>query len=744
LLGFRALAGRIRRAWEPDWPTTIAGIVMVLALVGVQAWSPPLVEDFQLRVFDQYLRWSPRPTPEQSPVVIVDIDDESLRQLGQWPWPRTLLAQLVDSLTQAGVAALGFDIILAEPDRLSPPVYAESLSLADPEMAAALRDLADHDQMLAAAMTRSRVVLGLSGLARELGGAREPLPAYLTFAELGSDPRPMLTFFRDSVRSLPVLEAAAAGTGVVTVTPEHDGLVRRVPLIANIGGKLVPTLAVEMLRVATGQRTAVVRSSPTGIEALILQGVAIPTDRHGLAFVHYSERRPDLYVSAAAVLKGEVGRERLAGRLALIGTSAAGLGDIKATPVAGNMPGVEVHAQLLETILFNDHISRPATAVGAERVLLLTLGILLALVGPTVPAALLPPILLLVLGTSLGTSWLAFSRYAVLVDGAYPAVGATMVILWLALARYVREQTQRRRVRSAFSHYLSPVMVERLSRNRGLVRLGGERRVLTVLFSDIRDFTTLSEQFTDEPERLTQLLNRYLTEMSTSVLAYGGTIDKYIGDALMAFWNAPLEQPQHALSACLAALDMRKRLHSFNVELGKEYAARGMPFTPIEMGIGINSGPCFVGNLGSEQRFSYSVLGDTVNVASRLEGQTKVYGVRSVVGEATQAMVRQLATLPLDSILLKGKTEPVLVYGLVGNAEDAGDERFQRLRADHLELFRTMQDGRPEEAERWLARCRAHQVSFGMAPFYRYCQQRLAEGHRGGPLKVAPTTALGV
>jgi adenylate cyclase len=345
------------------------------------------------------------------------------------------------------------------------------------------------------------------------------------------------------------------------------------------------------------------------------------------------------------------------------------------------------------------------------------------------------------MATALGTSWLAFSRYHLLVDGAYPAAGAAVVILWLALSRYVREQTQRRRVRSAFSHYLSPVMVERLSRNRGLVRLGGERRVLTVLFSDVRDFTTLSEQFTEEPERLTQLLNRYLTEMSTAVLAFGGTIDKYIGDALMAFWNAPIEQPQHALSACLAALDMRRRLHRFNLELGKEYAARGMPFTPIEMGVGINTGPCFVGNLGSEQRFSYSVLGDTVNVAARLEGQTKVYGVRTVIGEATQAAVRQLATLPLDSILLKGKTEPVLVYGLVGNAEDAGDERFQRLKADHLELFRAIREGRPEEAERWLARCRTHDLSFGMNPFYRYCQQRLAEAQRAGTARARETAA---
>jgi adenylate cyclase len=290
-------------------------------------------------------------------------------------------------------------------------------------------------------------------------------------------------------------------------------------------------------------------------------------------------------------------------------------------------------------------------------------------------------------------------------------------------------------VRSAFSHYLSPVMVERLSRNRGLVRLGGERRVLTVLFSDVRDFTTLSEQFTEEPERLTQLLNRYLTEMSTAVLAFGGTIDKYIGDALMAFWNAPIEQPQHALSACLAALDMRRRLHRFNLELGKEYAARGMPFTPIEMGVGINTGPCFVGNLGSEQRFNYSVLGDTVNVASRLESQTKVYGIGNIIGELTQAAAGALATLPLDAQLLKGKTEPVVLHGLVGNAEEARDEHFRALRADHLELFAALRDGRIDDAEGALDRCRRHERSFGMTGYYRYCRQRLADMARAAPAR---------
>ncbi|HET6468958.1 MAG TPA: adenylate/guanylate cyclase domain-containing protein [Geminicoccaceae bacterium] len=732
-----ALRRRLWQGWEPDWPTSIAGAAMVLALAALQAWDPALVESWRLRVFDQYVRLSPRPILPARPVVIVDIDDQSLQTIGQWPWSRATLGRLIDTLGRNGALVIGADLILAEPDRLSPPRFADEIAGFEEGLARRLRELPDTDLLMAEAVARHRVVLAQSGSARELDQGSPPR-SFLTVARIGGDPSRFLTRFPDSVRSMPVLEAAARGSGLVTVTPELDGIVRRIPLVAEVGGRIVPTLALEMLRVATDQTTLVIRSSEQAIQSVVLQGVEIPTDRHGQVFIHFSRRNPDLYLSAADVLGGKAGPERLQGRFVLIGTSAAGLGDIKATPIDGNMPGVEVHAQLLETIFTDDHLTRPAAAVGAERVFLLVLGLVLSFVGPSLPAAMLPPALLLAIGVSMGTSWIAFSRYGILLDGSYGAVAIAMLILWLALAKYVREQTQRRRVRNAFSYYLSEVMVDRLSRNPKLVKLGGERRVLTVLFSDIRGFTSLSERYTHDPEGLTRLLNRYLTEMTAAILAHGGTIDKYIGDAIMAFWNAPLEQDGHPEAACLAALEMRRRLGALNSELGASHAARGLPFEPIELGTGINTGPCFVGNLGSEQRFNYSVLGDTVNVAARLEGQTKAYTLPIIIGESTDAQVAgRFATLPLDTIRLKGKSESILVHALLGGAELAGRASFKELEQAHAELLAAMTAGDLDNADRSLRCCVHHPESGRMKGYYLVCRERIEAARRqpaAGPL----------
>jgi adenylate cyclase len=725
-----ALARRIRQVWVRDWPTIFLVQIVVVTLVGVQSWGSHFGDALRLQVFDQYLRWLPRETPEVSPIVIIDVDEESLTQFGQWPWSRMLLARLIDQLSRAGVAVIGFDVIFAEPDRLSPPNIAKELAEIYPDAATTLRELPDNDWFMGEVMQRSRVVLGLGGSARKLDAGRPPIPSLVSVAELGGDPRPIVTSYADSVRSLPVLESAASGLGLITIVPEHDGVVRRVPLVASVDGKLLPTLALEMLRVATGQSTFVVSSGSAGIEDVILQGTRIPTDRRGRAFVHFSGRRPDLYVSAAAVLNDEVDAERLRGRLALIGVSAAGLGDIKLTPVIGNVPGVEVHAQLLETIISNDYVNRPAGAIGGERMLLLGVGTLLAVAGPSISAILLGPILLIAVALPLGVSWLAFSRYGLFVDGVYPALGVVIVIVLLVLVRFVRDQARRRQVRNAFSRYLAPEMVEQLSRNPNLARLSGERREMTLLFCDIRDFTEMSEQFISEPERLTKLVNAYLTEMTAAVLAHGGTIDKYIGDALMAIWNAPLPTHRHALSACLAALEMRRRLHNFNVRIGRDYAARGLPFKPIEMGIGINTGTCFVGNLGSEQRFSYSVLGDAVNVAARLEGQTKTYGVSTMIGETTQSAASELATLALQPIVLKGKTKPLIPYALVGNADEAKSEEFCRLSAAHHELTFAMRRKQLDQIAHWLRCCHTDGKAYGMTACYRYYEQQLADMRR--------------
>ena len=686
---------------------------MILLLLGLHVWNPALIESARLKVFDQYTRLDPRGAQQPSPVVIVDIDEASLKQVGQWPWPRTVFADLIDRLGSLGAAVIAFDAIFAEPDRFSPAEFAATVEGADPALAERLRQLPNNDDAMAAAMRRYPVVLGQPASTRPLAQKAAAKAPPMTVAEINGDPRPYLIQFPDLVRSVPVLEEAARGVGLLTFNSDLDGIVRRVPAVVDIAGRIVPTLSVEALRVATGQPTIAVRSGKGGIESVILRGVAIPTDGKGEIWVHYALPDPDLYVSAGDVLAGRIDRGQIANRIVIVGTSAAGLGDIKATPVAARMPGVEVHAQLLETIYSADHLRRPFYAPGAERTFFVAIGLVLAVVGPLIPAGLLPPLLLACTALALGVSWYAFAGQNLLIDGAYPAFVVVALVLWLALAKYIREQAMRRSIRGAFSQYLSPVMVDQLVGNPEQLKLTGETRELSIMFCDIRGFTTLSEAYARAPEDLTRLMNRFLTAMTEKIMEQSGTIDKYIGDAIMAFWNAPLDVPDHARQACLAAVAMIRRVREFNEEMQAEAAGTGQPVVPIAIGVGINSGECYVGNLGSDQRFNYSVLGDPVNVASRLEGQSKTYGVETVIGDTTQAAAPDLASLRLDLIRLKGKTLPVWLFGLLGDAELARSEVFRALARAHEAMLEAYRGQDWDAAERHLLECRRRGEMFG-------------------------------
>jgi adenylate cyclase len=708
------------RSWSLDWPTSAAGFLLILLFLGLHAWNPPLIEAARLKVFDQYMRIKPRQPPQPSPVVIVDIDEISLEDVGQWPWPRTVFARLIDRLAEMGAAVIAFDVIFSEADRLSPAEFAASLDGLDPTIVASLGALPDNDTAMAAAMERHRVILGQPASTQPLVQAAAASAPPMTVASINGDPRPYLVRFADLVRSVPVLEEAAQGVGLVTFDADLDGVVRRVPAVVDVSGRIVPTLAIEALRVATGQPTIATRSGEGGIEAIVLQGVAIPTDGQAQIWIHYTPHQPDRYVSAADVLDGRVDPARIAGRIAIVGSSAAALGDIKATPVSARMPGVEVHAQLLETIYTNDHLRRPSYAPGAERVFFVGMGLVLAIAGPLLPAGLLPVVLLVsVLGT-ISLSWYAFAAHSLLIDAAYPAFAIVALVLWLALAKYIREQAMRRSIRGAFGQYLSPVMVDQLVSDPQQLKLTGDTRELSIMFCDIRDFTTLSESYANAPEDLTRFMNRYLTAMTEQIMERSGTIDKYIGDAIMAFWNAPLDVPHHARLACLAALGMTKRVR----ELGEEAQATGAD-RAIRIGVGINSGECYVGNLGSEQRFNYSVLGDPVNVASRLEGQTKTYGVEIIVGDTTMAGAPDLAGLRLDLVRLKGKTQPVWLFGLLGDAELAGSKEFVALARAHDAMLETYRRQDWDGAERQLTGCQAFGKPFRLGRLYDLYAERI-------------------
>ena len=721
-----------------DWPTRLLGVALVLALSAVQIWDPPLIEAARLRVFDQLQRWQPRAVPAESPVVIVDIDNLSLAEIGQWPWPRSVFAQMITKLGELGAKAIVFDVLFAEADRLSPPLYAQFLEPVDPRVAAILRTLPGNEETMAAAIERFPVVLGeagIGGTSRRLAGGVDP-PARIVW--LGDGARDALPAFPQGVTALPTLAAPARGIGLVTVVPEVDGVVRRTPSLARVGERVLPSLFIEAVRVGAGDPSLIVHGDRDAIRAVTVAGRSIATDPDGRLWIHFSLRRDELYLSAVDVLNGQVPAERVAGRIVLVGSSAASLGDVKVTPVTGNTPGVEVQAQLVETILAGEVLRRPPAAVGGERAVVLLAGLLLAWFGGRLPAGWFPPLLAAALLVGAAITWYAYAARLVLVDAAYPAFAIAVLLFWLAMAKYIREETHRRNLRHAFGHYLSPVMVDRLVASPSTLALEGDRKPLTVLFSDIRGFTTLTETHAQAPERLTALLNRYFTAMTAVILAHDGTIDKYIGDAVMAFWNAPLDDPEHPRHACLAALGMMQRLDLLNQELIEEHAASDLPFQPLRIGVGVETGLCFVGNLGSAQRFNYSVIGDAVNVAARLEASTKTYGLPIVVGERVRNACLDLAFLEVDQAQLRGRTEISRVYALLGPAELAADGRWPELAAGQAALLQAVRNGATAEADGLLDRCRELAASLGVGPSYAAFAAMIEARLHGGAGSVVP------
>jgi adenylate cyclase len=661
-------------------------VVLLFALLFLRVTNPLPLEELRLRAFDIFQVIKPRDATLR-PVVIVDIDEASLRKLGQWPWPRTRVADLITSLTKLGAAAIAFDIVFSEPDRLSPALAADLYRNLDEETQNKLRALPSNDQVMADAIKQSRVVLGETGLptVQPLSDA-QPLPVGV--AALGGDPKSFMLSYPGLLQNVPVLENAATGRGLFSIRTERDGIVRRVPMVMQAQGKIMPALSFEMLRVATGNSTILVRMDAAGIKTVALPGFEVPTDRNGQLWVHFAPHDQARYVSALDVLEGRVPADRFSRRLAIIGTSAAGLLDLKTTPNDPNMPGVEIHAQVLESILSNSMLSQPNYAIAVELGAALVLGAAIIVLAP-----ILGPMLLLLFGATfvallIGTSWYLFAEQKLLIDFTFPLLSSLLIYLTLVFTNFVKEQAQRRQIRSAFGQYLSPTLVEQLAQSPEKLVLGGEARDMTIMFSDVRGFTTISEIYKDDPQGLTALMNSFLTPLTNAIIDRKGTIDKYMGDAIMAFWNAPLYDPTHELNACEAALDMLERVERLNGEREAAAKANGTRFIPINIGVGINTGRCVVGNMGSDLRFDYSVLGDSVNLASRLEGQCKSYGLPIIIGSKTaNAAKDKFALLELDFIAVKGKKEPEVVYSIVGRNDLANSGRFQRWRELNMNML---------------------------------------------------------
>ena len=674
-----------------DW------LIPLLILMAALAWrvqDGPLVTELRNKVFDVYQRILPRAYDPKTPVRILAIDEESLKRIGQWPWSRETLARIIDRLTGAG-AAVALDILLSEPDRMSPESLAQQWKdrpEAQP-LLAVLAKLPSPDETLAKALTNGPVIVAFS--LNDEGNGRVPL-AKAGFAVAGDSPLPFLLSAPEATPSLEIFEKAAAGNGAVTVPADTDGIIRRLPLMLYFRGQIEPSLVAETLRVAQGASTYVIKASNanresrygqhTGLNNIKIGQLVVPVDANGNVNLYDSGSRPERFIPAWKLLDPSFDAAQLAGNIVLIGGTAEGLRDFKPTPLDGAMAGIEIQAQILEQIINGQYLLRPDWINWFEIGNVALLGLVMIVLTRRVGALWTAVVGGVTVAAAVASSWFAFIHYSLLINPVYPAATALLIYLTCSLLGYLRTEGERRHVRRAFSQYLAPAIVEQLSRNPKLLKLGGELRELTVMFSDIRDFTKISEKL--DPQALTHLINSILTPLTDAIYRRKGTVDKYIGDCIMAFWNAPLSDAQHGRNALLAALGMREALAEANRRLAEEAAKAGRAFSPVGVGIGINSGPCSVGNMGSQQRFAYSALGDTVNLASRLESLTRAYGVEIIVGEDAAAGIEDMALLEIDRVRVKGRSRPLTIYTLLGAARDAAFEQLAETQARFLAAYR--------------------------------------------------------
>jgi len=706
-------------------------LLLLFALVELRVADPRPLQELRLRTFDLYQVLRPRQQTAR-PVVIVDIDEASLRGLGQWPWPRTVIADLITRLRDLGAVAIGFDIVFAEPDRMSPALAAPSFRGLDEATREKLAALPSNDQILADAISQARVVVGQSVFTVRSAKSPTDLPQ-TGVAILGPDPSRFLDDYPSLLRNVPEIERAAAGRGVFTTVEEHDGIVRRAPMIMKAQDTIVPALTLDMLRVVTNSGSILIRANQGGVESVNLPHFSLPTDNKGQLWIYFNHRDPARSVSAIDVLNDRLPLDRIRGHLVLIGTSAIGLLDTKTTPLDPILPGVEVHAQVLENVLSGAFLSEPWWTTVAELAAAILFGLAIIIAAPMLPASIVLALGLVLIGAMVAFSAYFFAVHSLLIDFTYPLMSSWLIYLVLTFVNYFREQQQRQQIRSAFSFYLSPQLVEQLARSPEKLVLGGEERRMTILFSDVRGFTTISEHYKDDPQGLTHLMNRFLTPTTNAIIERKGTIDKYIGDAIMAFWNAPVDDAEHEANACDAALEMLARTEVLNVELKREAEAAGGVYLPVRVGIGLNSGPCVVGNMGSDFRFNYSVLGDTVNVAARLESRTKDYRLSLVIGSRTaEAASKKFATMEIDLIQVKGKKQPEAVFTVLGRAEVEQDPRCGELRDLNARMLAAFRKQRWEEAEELIARCRKLADAFGAAGLYDMYLERIA-AYRADP-----------
>jgi adenylate cyclase len=634
-------------------PGMAAPFVAVVVGLLLFLFEPMPLQVLRNAVFDQYQRWHPRPY-QSVPVRIIDIDEESLKRLGQWPWPRTRVAELIERVQKADAAAIGLDIIFAEPDRTSPQSMSTTWNLSD-DLRRRLAGIPDHDEVLARTLRRGHVVLGF-GVERE--DPERPLPAHpFRFVFSGEPPLPFLHPFAGAVSSLPLLENAAAGNGALTFIPDADGVVRRVPLAIKLQDRVMPSLSAELLRVGQGQSNYIVKTEVqkgTGVKEIRIGGITVPTTPQGEIWVHYTRPVSERYLPAWKVLSGEVSRREMEGRIILVGASAQGLMDLRFCPLGTIIPGVEVHAQALEQIFTGSYLKRPSWAGSIEALLIVAGGLVLGIVGLTTPALISAGITAAVLFAAGWGAWAAFTNYGLLLDPVTPALALLITFILSSVVHHMESEQRQRWVRQAFSRYISPNRVEYLIDHPNQLELGGKRQECSFIFTDLTAFTSLMEKI--DPVEAVSILNAYLDQMIAIAFRHGGTLDRIVGDAVAIMFSAPVVQPDHRARAMKCALEM----HLFAMHYADDLNVKGVAFGQTR--IGIHSGEVIVGNFGGSTMFDYRALGDVVNTAARLESVNKHLGTLICVSEATLSGSPGIIARPVGSLILKGKSRSLMVY----------------------------------------------------------------------------------
>lgn len=660
------------------------GMLVLLAFLmhAARILNIPFMQNLETISYDARLRLTMPQTLDRR-IVIVDIDEKSLAEEGRWPWSRDKLATMLDQLfNRYQAAVVGFDVVFAEKDDSSGLETLEQLGRNElkeiPQFQsrlAQLRPRLDHDRIFTRALAERPVVLGYyftSYRNRVSGALPDPVFPPRAFSNSSS------TFVTANGYggNLPKFQGAAHNAGHFNPLTDFDGVARRVPMLIEYGGAYYEALSLAIVRTLYGTPPiqAIIEHDSGGeaLEWLRAGKLKIPVDEDISALVPYRGKQGAYpYVSASDVLHGRASVEAMSGAIVLVGTTAPGLMDLRSTPVGAVYPGVEIHANLIAGILDHDIKEKPPYTQGAEFAQMLLLGLLLAFLLPA-----LNPIkaALLVLGALIwvtGTN-LALWQYSnlVLPLAATIMMIFTLFVLGMSYGFFV-EARAKRQISGLFGQYVPPELVDEMSDHPDSFTMEGETREMTVLFADVRNFTGISEGL--DPKALSQLMNDYMTPMTRAIQQHRGTIDKYIGDAIMAFWGAPLADPEHARHAVMAALEMQTTL----VALRPQFMARGWP--EIRIGIGINTGMMSVGNMGSEFRMAYTVMGDAVNLASRLEGLTKVYGTGIMVSEDTRKLLPEIAFRELDRVRVKGKDIPVSIYEPLGPAETITSSRREEL-----------------------------------------------------------------